>query len=241
LRPTKRCATSGSKFERLARCLSVAVFRVAGSGAFEQRANPRGDRVEPEDPIAEGAKRCFWSICYRNPYFDRYLAIEENKLDPPGLIEGQKVKAGLVAEAARDREQSTPKDEPDCDRSWQGHVVRDEPEAPTITQPVLEQPQTPEAQVAEWKKKCPPLADDFRPRRSRYRFRGCKRFEARSQRLITACADSKSCLGSNANQSRISLTSTRFCPSGPASGSLSGRSRHEPAGKTGRVGRQKML
>ena len=165
----------------LARCLSVAVFRVAGSGAFEQRANPRGDRVEPEDPIAEGAKRCFWSICYRNPYFDRYLAIEESKLDPPGLIEGQKVKAGLVAEAAGDREQSTPKDEPDCDRSWQGHVVREEPEAPTITQPVLEQPQTPEAQVAEWKKKCPPLADDFRPRRSRYRFRGCKRFEARSQ------------------------------------------------------------
>ena len=165
----------------LARCLSVAVFRVAGSGAFEQRANPRGDRVEPEDPIAEGAKRCFWSICYRNPYFDRYLAIEESKLDPPGLIEGQKVKAGLVAEAAGDREQSTPKDEPDCDRSWQGHVVREEPEAPTITQPVLEQPQTPEAQVAEWKKKCSPLADDFRPRRSRYRFRGCKRFEARSQ------------------------------------------------------------
>jgi hypothetical protein len=28
-------------------------------------------RLEHEDPMAEGAKRCFWSICYRNPYFRR--------------------------------------------------------------------------------------------------------------------------------------------------------------------------
>jgi hypothetical protein len=93
----------------------------------------------------------------RKEYFDRYLAIEETKLDPPGLIEGQELKAELLKEAARDREESIPKDEPGCDRgaSWGAHAVREAAEAPQIERPVAEQPQTPEDQVAEWKKKWP--------------------------------------------------------------------------------------
>jgi hypothetical protein len=47
----------------------------------------------------------------RHAYFENYLDIEEQRLGPPGLIEGQRIKAAVLAEAARDREELAKKEE----------------------------------------------------------------------------------------------------------------------------------
>ncbi len=89
-------------------------FAVAGEESIRelQKQHPR---LDVRALFPEAQKAC--AEKYQNndpmgePFFEDYLDKEEQNLEPPGLTEGKRIKAELIAEATQDREEMTKKEE----------------------------------------------------------------------------------------------------------------------------------